>query len=180
MKKLIVVLLILTLCFSVLILTGCKKNDEKVETWKVTFLDWDDSVIQVSEVGFGGKPIAPKNLKKPDDDSASFTFIGWDDLRTDEVETLSELPEINEDVSFKAVYKSTKVYYVHFIVDGEEYVKYNPKENYIVPEPEKEGYKFEGWYADEDFQTSVNAHFTYFRYISQDVYLYAKFSEDVE
>ena len=176
MKKFIVVLLILTLCFSVLIMTGCNKKEEKLETCKVTFVDWDDAVIQVSEVVLGEKPQAPKNLKKPDNDSAAFEFSGWDDLSTDEIETLSEFPEVTKDVSYKAVYRSKTVFFVRFFVDGNEYVKYRAGESYIIPEPEKEGYKFEGWYADETFQTKADPHCSKFVHIKKDEYFYAKFS----
>lgn len=176
MKKFIVVLLILTLCFSAMILAGCNKKEEKVETCKVTFLDWDGSVIQVTEVVLGEITQAPKNLRKPDDDDATFTFLGWDDLTTEEIETFSEIPEVTKNVSYQAVYESSKVFFIHFMIDGEEYVKFKSGDNYVVPTPEREGFVFEGWYADETLNTKADPQCSNYRHIKKDEYFHAKFT----
>lgn len=175
MKKFITILLILTIVISALILTGCSEKGDNTEKITVTFLDWDGTIIQICEIVSGKKPQMPQNLTRADDETESFSFVGWDDESTAEVELLTELEDVSGNMTLKAVYKSSKIYFVHFIVDGEEYLKYKAGDVFTPPVPEKEGYKFIAWCKEETLNTKKEVHYTFFRYITEDEYLYAKF-----
>lgn len=176
MKKIIIILLILTLLISAFVLTGCSNSNDNTEKCKVTFLDWDGTIIQIAEIALGRNPQMPLEPKRNDEDDEQFTFVGWDDESTEEIETLTSITNVEENKTLRAVYKSSKFYRVYFIVDGEVYLSYKAGEIFNSPVPEKEGYTFVGWYADEDYKSAIEIHFSFFRYLIEDEYLYAKFT----
>lgn len=97
--------------------------------------------------------------QKPEDERYRYTFLGWDNLATTVVETMTKEETIkgvmNGNRNYMAVYKKNpQTYQVHF-ENGEKVphgttgilATYQSKmENIIVPQ--KEGYIFAGYYAD--------------------------------
>lgn len=179
MKKFVIILMILILALSCVILSGCNNNKtDNTETCKITFLDWDGSIIHICEISVGRNPQLPLNLKRDDEGKTSYTFVGWDNEDTSEVETLTTITDVQADMTFRAVYKSSKVFSLYFMVDGEVLTSYKSGTIFAAPEPEKEGYVFEGWYKTEDFKTRVEVHYSRYRFLTEDQYLYAKFRKD--
>ena len=97
--------------------------------------------------------------QKPEDERYSYTFLGWDNLATTPIETMTKEETIkgtmNGNRNFNAVYgKNPQTYVLHFENDekvphGTQSIlaTYDSKmEDIIVPK--KEGYIFAGYYAD--------------------------------
>lgn len=97
--------------------------------------------------------------QKPEDERYRYTFLGWDNLSTTVVETMTKEETIkgvmNGNRNYVAVYKKNpQTYQVHF--ENDEKVPHgttsilatyqSKMENIIVPQ--KEGYIFAGYYAD--------------------------------
>ena len=96
---------------------------------------------------------------KKEDERYSYTFLGWDNLATSQVETMPKEETIkgiiNGNRNFSAVYqKNPQTYVLHF--ENEEKVPhgtksisatYNSKMDEILV-PQKEGYIFAGYYMD--------------------------------
>ena len=129
--------LLLTLCFSMLIFTGCK--DVK---YKVTFIVGNEFYTEVSAIS--GKPIdMPEEPTK-----IGYTFDGWfmnNELQTD---TFSNLVT-NKDIVVYAKF-TPKSYNVTLNANGgncditEIDVVYD--DEFTLPTPTKEKYNFIGWY----------------------------------
>lgn len=175
MKKCVIFLMILILALSCVILSGCNNKTNNTEKCQVTFLDWDGSIIHICEISVGRNPQLPINLKREDKDKITYTFVGWDNEDTSEVETLTTITDVQGDMTFRAVYESSNVYSLYFMVDGEVLASYKSGVIFVAPVPEKEGYIFEGWFKDETYKTRVEVHYSRYRSLTEDQYLYAKF-----
>ncbi len=105
----------------------------KINTYTVTFVNYDGSVISTETVEYGNAAIAPENPTRE-----GYTFIGWD----------KDFSNITADTTVTAQYK-INTYSVTFVdYDGSvistKTVEYG--ENAQVPaNPTREGYTFIGW-----------------------------------
>ncbi|MCL1874885.1 MAG: InlB B-repeat-containing protein [Synergistaceae bacterium] len=125
-------------------------NAATVETFIVTFIDWDGSVIDEQTVELGSGATAPADPVRK-----GFTFAGWD----------ADFSNVTDDLFVTAQYK-INTYTVIFMSDG---VEFNSQivehgSSAVDPgEPVKTGHTFTGW--DKDFSEITN-----------DLTVYAQFS----
>ena len=139
-----------------------------IKTYDVRFYSSNlTSLGGLQKIKHGQNAIAP-NVEKE-----GYTFLGWKNLNTNEIESTEN---ITANCSFIATY-SRNVYTVTFMEEDTvlhttqiEYDRGFPSYNY-----EKEGYKFDGWYLDEELTTKYYASSIY-----QDTTLYAKWIQIVE
>lgn len=79
---------------------GSQQNTEK-ETYTVTFMDYDETVLKTEEVESGKSATAPEDPKRE-----HFTFTGWD----------KSFKKVTADLIVKATYTTTKtVIYTDFV-----------------------------------------------------------------
>lgn len=112
--------------------------------YKITFKDWDGSILQSKDWEYGTTPSCP-DPKRTGDAQYSYTFAGWD----------NELVAVTEAATYQAQYnRSTKTYTIIF-KNGDTELQRSDVKYGIVPEyngtmPVKTGdaqysYEFKGW-----------------------------------
>ena len=116
-----------------------------LNTYTVTFIDFDGTVLGTDTVGFGGDAAAPA-----DPEREGYNFTGWD----------TDFTNVTADLTVQALYEQI-TFTVTFIdfdgtVLGAETVAYGGDAT-APAEPEREGYGFTGW--DTDF-TNVTGDLT--------------------
>ena len=111
-----------------------------MQTYTVTFLDWDETILKEETVDWGGKVTAPADPTRE-----GWTFTGWD---------TNEYIEVYDNITVRAQYEQNAVVHTLSFVDwnGELIieVKVVDGDNPFVPEnPTREGYTFIGWLSSE-------------------------------
>ena len=107
-----------------------------VNTYTVTFLDWDDTVLKTEQVEHGNDATAPVDPTRE-----GYTFTGWS----------SPLTNITADLNVYAQYEENKVYFTVTYFDwnmtilGSEQVEEGQDAKGLETDPEREGYTFTGW-----------------------------------
>ena len=106
----------------------------KVNSYQITFLDYDESIIQESKLNYGDKFIMPEDPVRK-----GYNFIGWD----------KELKTVKEELVINALY-DINIYDINYNLNGgtlnDAPPNYNVEsEDIIIPSPTKEGYTFIGW-----------------------------------
>lgn len=169
MKKIIMLTVIITI-FTLIAgcMVACQENEVGIEYVTVTFCDYDGRIIQVNRVVKGSTPVPPMNPTRPSKNGIEYKFTNWD----------VDFTEPEEDITVTAVYKSNRRVQIYFLVDGEIYKTFSSGESFSEPIPEKNGYRFDGWYEDENFTEKAYVNWLYYSYLSEDKYLYAKFVEE--
>ncbi|MBQ9949937.1 MAG: InlB B-repeat-containing protein, partial [Clostridia bacterium] len=105
-----------------------------INTYTVTFIDHDGTVIATQEVEHGGDAEAPENPTRE-----GYTFTGWD----------KDFTSVTEDMTVTAQY-TVNVYTLSYYVDGELYEEVEYAYGAAITpiaEPTREGYTFSGWSA---------------------------------
>ncbi|HHW31855.1 MAG TPA: hypothetical protein GXX20_09325, partial [Clostridiaceae bacterium] len=109
----------------------------EINKYTVTFVNWDDTVLETQEVEYGKGATAPTAPERE-----GYTFKGWD----------TDFSRVTGNITVKAIYEANKLS-VYFNsmggsrVDPITEIDYGSK----VPEPNpptREGYDFAGWYKD--------------------------------
>ena len=120
-------------------------DEEIIPTFTVTFVDYDDSVIDTQVVEQGEDAVAPADPVRE-----GYEFIGWD----------TDFTNVTEDLTVKALYE-IKTYTVEFVDwDGTEIeiqIVEHGSDAVAPADPVREGYDFIGW--DTDF-TNVTGDLT--------------------
>ena len=109
--------------------------DYSRDQYQVTFVDWDDSIIEELTIVYEEEVIAPANPSRPYHD-----FVGWD----------QEFDDVAEDMTIKAVYKPY-TYIVKFFGPNNELLheeEVNHGESALGFDGQVEGYKFISWDTD--------------------------------
>ena len=111
----------------------------KVNSYQITFLDYDKSIIQQSKLDYDSEFIIPEDpIRK------GYTFIGWD----------KELSTVKEELDITALYDINS-YDISYLLNGgtldEAPPNYNVEsEDIIIPSPKKIGYSFIGWTSSDN------------------------------
>ncbi len=105
-----------------------------INSYKITFLDYNESIIKEDIINYGEKIIKPENPIRD-----GYTFIGWD----------NEVDVVKEEVKITALYDIND-YNISYNLNGGKLenapVNYNVEnEEIVIPSPEKLGYTFIGW-----------------------------------
>ncbi|MBQ9814660.1 MAG: InlB B-repeat-containing protein, partial [Lachnospiraceae bacterium] len=114
---------------------------EKVREYTIKFVNYDDSLLQSSEVAFGETPVYTGDTPvKAATAEYTYTFAGW----------TPDITEVNGEATYKAVFtESANVYsLVFYLTEGDPY--YETELAYgapiVVPEnPTMDGRTFLGW-----------------------------------
>lgn len=123
-----------------LFLTSC---EESLNTFKVTFVDFDNTVLKTQEVQKGSNANAPKEPTR-----IGYTFEKWD----------KDFTNVKRDITVLAVYKPN-IYEVKFVENGGSEVDDiniefdKPLELAI---PTKKGYNFAGWFKESNLINRFN------------------------
>ncbi len=135
---------------------------QTVNTYKVTWVNDDDTVLNEEEVEYGKKPSYSGETPKKEAEGKTYTFTGWDPAITDET-------VVTEDVTYKAVYEEkTNKYTIYWqtwdntILEKQE-VEYGAIPSYsgATPSRPQSGwytYTFTGWAPEI---VAVNGEATY-------------------
>lgn len=112
-----------------------------VNSYNISFVDYDDSIIQEDKYDFSEQIVFPEVPKRE-----GYTFIGWDNT--------SDI--VISDLSIKALY-DLNAYKINYNLNGgnldDAPSKYNiEEEDLLLPYPKKIGYDFIGWtdHAEEN------------------------------
>ena len=139
--------------------------------FKVTFVDWDGTVIKTEVVEPGGSATAPNvSLSRPADDGYTYVWTGWD----------MDFTNVIAPLRVTAVYKATpKMYTVTFknwngAVLKTESVAYGTAAT-PPKDPTRTGYIFTGWDGDIWYITG-NTTFTA-QYADNGVYIMGDFND---
>ena len=131
-------------------------------TFTVRFVDYNQNLIDEQIVNYLESAVAPQNPTR-----VGYNFIGWDLTFTDVV----------NDLTITAQYEVLS--YVATCYDGTEsigQITADYGQAFAVPEtPSKDGFSFDGWYADSEWTVKYDFTLT----ATQNVSLYAKFDEIV-
>ena len=139
--------------------------------YKVTFVNYDDSIIEENYFEYGTTPECSITPTKQGDKRYEFSFDEWD----------NELSKVTGDTVYKAKFtEKDKMYSIKFYVDGEIYYSdYSLRhlDDIVAPtNPTKESnaqytYEFDGWYDKDGNKV------TEFGEIDDDVCYYGYFKQ---
>ena len=117
----------------------------QIKFYKITFLDYDKSIIQQDKLEYNSKIILPENpIRK------GYTFKNWD----------KELSTVKENLTINALYDIDS-YDISYKLNGgtldEAPTNYNVEsEDIIIPSPKKDGYSFIGWTTPDNKEPKMN------------------------
>ena len=117
----------------------------QIKFYKITFLDYDKSIIQQDKLEYNSKIILPENpIRK------GYTFKNWD----------KELSTVKENLTINALYDIDS-YDISYKLNGgtldEAPTNYNVEsEDIIIPSPKKVGYSFIGWTTPDNKEPKMN------------------------
>ena len=166
-KKLIFLLLIFTI---VLTLTSCDDLLSKIPG----IHDYLPGMGTYT-VSYSGADVSPEEVKggytatRPEDPTkVGYTFVGWYDVDL-AVEWNFETDKVTKDTTLYAKWEQNEYDVIFDVENYHQWIKYGnlPK---VPNDPIKEGYVFDGWYADKD----LTVPFDFKNPITQDTYVYAK------
>lgn len=114
-----------------------------INTYTVTWKNWDGTVIKTDEVEYGRTPsYSGQTPTKEGTNSEIFDFIGWDKPQT----------SVKGDQTYVAVFNDVQIYQVKYNLDGGsasgiENTFKRVNESYYLTNviPTKSGYRFLGW-----------------------------------
>lgn len=126
------------------ILCGYDKNANA--SYKVTFNSNGGSDVSSLEVKRNFVITKPSNPKKE-----GYTFDGWYSDSSLEEEWNFETDKVKKNITLYAKWSFVEKTYTAYVGVNSDYVKETKttKNGRVIYEPEKEGYKFMGWYSDE-------------------------------
>ena len=117
----------------------------QIKFYKITFLDYDKSIIQQDKLEYNSKIILPENpIRK------GYTFKNWD----------KELSTVKENLTINALYDIDS-YDISYKLNGgtldEAPTNYNVEsEDIIIPSPKKDGYSFIGWTTSDNKEPKID------------------------
>ncbi len=116
---------------------------QSVNSYTVTFKDWDGTVLSEQVVEYGYSAVAPEAPTREGDEHRTYTFKAWD----------AEFTSITGDLTVTAQYDVVYTKYTVTFKDFDGTVLSTQQVDYskaaTAPEdPEREGYLFTGWDAD--------------------------------
>ena len=120
--------------------------DASINSYTVTFVDYDGHTLKTETVEYGKKPTAPADPTRPADVQYTYMFAGWDD----------EIVDVTEDATYTATYsKTTNKYLVRFVNENgdvlqQSEIEYGQTPVYTGTTPVKTGdaqysYTFKEW-----------------------------------
>lgn len=117
----------------------------KIKFYKITFLDYDKSIIQQDKLEYNSKIILPENPTRK-----GYTFKNWD----------KELSTVKENLTINALYDIDS-YDISYKLNGgtldEAPTNYNiESEDIIIPSPKKVGYSFIGWTTPDNKEPKID------------------------
>ena len=117
-------------------------------SYKVTWLDEDGSLLREDTVKYGEMPEYGENPTKEATDEYTYTFDKW----------TPELEAVTKDATYQATYtKEANSYTLTYDLDGGEWTEatnefpyeYKATVEVVKTVPTREGYKFSGWRSEE-------------------------------
>ena len=117
-------------------------------SYKVTWLDEDGSLLREDTVKYGEMPEYGENPTKAATDEYTYTFDKW----------TPELEAVTKDATYQATYtKEANTYTLTYDLDGGEWTEatnefpyeYKATVEVVKTVPTREGYKFSGWRSEE-------------------------------
>ena len=117
----------------------------EIKFYKITFLDYDKSIIQQDKLEYNSKIILPENPTRK-----GYTFKNWD----------KELSTVKENLTINALYDIDS-YDISYKLNGgtldEAPTNYNiESEDIIIPSPKKDGYSFIGWTTSDNKEPKID------------------------
>ena len=117
----------------------------EIKFYKITFLDYDKSIIQQDKLEYNSKIILPENPTRK-----GYTFKNWD----------KELSTVKENLTINALYDIDS-YDISYKLNGgtldEAPTNYNiESEDIIIPSPKKVGYSFIGWTTPDNKEPKID------------------------
>lgn len=137
MRKIVsVIVLIVSVC----LISSCINATPSIKFYTVTFKDYDGSILKNEIVEEGYKATSPQDPIR-----YGYNFIGWD----------NDYTNIKKDLYIYATYETIK-YNIKYEVNEGTMSKDTPsiytiEDNIILNNPFKEGYTFDGWYDNPEF-----------------------------
>ena len=121
------------------------------DLFTITFVNYNDSVIETKQFPYGAMPSCSVTPTKPADSKKEYVFAGWQ----------PQLAPVTGDATYKAVYtEKIAAYTVTFYDWNYEEIdvqKVKPGEAAVIPEdPTRKGYEFTGWKMDTDGATMAD------------------------
>lgn len=116
-----------------------------IKFYKITFLNYDKSIIQQDKLEYNSKIILPENPTRK-----GYTFKNWD----------KELSTVKENLTINALYDIDS-YDISYKLNGgtldEAPTNYNVEsEDIIIPSPKKNGYSFIGWTTSDNKEPKID------------------------
>ena len=116
-----------------------------IKFYKITFLNYDKSIIQQDKLEYNSKIILPENPTRK-----GYTFKNWD----------KELSTVKENLTINALYDIDS-YDISYKLNGgtldEAPTNYNVEsEDIIIPSPKKVGYSFIGWTTSDNKEPKID------------------------
>ncbi len=135
--------------------TSVGPDTPEKKSYVVSFVNWDDTVLQTGELEEGTTPAYEGEIPaKAEDDSATYVFAGWD----------KEISAVTEAVEYKATFTATyKEFSVKFF-DGDTVIAgkndYHYGDAIVAPNAEKVDtaqydYTFKGWKLEGTEDTAL-------------------------
>lgn len=183
MKKKIMMSILLIMLF---VLVGCTSVHKHTFVDGVCSCGHEQKTFVVVFDTIGGNEISNLNVlegekvsKPTDPTKVGYKFLGWflDDNEWDFANDV-----IEKDITLTAKWESSSSYSITYnlnggVIKGEYQTSYFDNEGYILPVPTKEGYTFDGWYLDEQFESSRIMKISIAT--GRDIEVYAKWKEEV-
>ena len=121
------------------------------DLFTITFVNYNDSVIESKQFPYGAMPSCSVTPTKPADSKKEYVFAGWQ----------PQLAPVTGDATYKAVFSEKIAAYTVTFYDWNyeeiDVQKVKPGEAAVMPEdPTRKGYEFTGWKMDTDGATMAD------------------------
>ncbi len=172
-EKYIAIVLVCFVIATTFSFVACKKEEEVDNTvyYEVTFLDWDERIIQITKCKEGSSPLLPPIPTRDEDEDYTYIFSHWS----------KNLESVTEDMTVVAIYEATYIPKIFWMLDGEVYTKGLRYEFKYLPEVvDEDGYSHVVWYTEEEGGYKVTGFVLGGLSMDEDVFFYGRWEDIVE
>lgn len=146
--------------------------DSTPRKYKITWQNYDDSILKEEEVAYGTVPqYNGETPKKPSTLLTDFAFVGWDRTIT-QVNGPAIYKANFSEVNYEPVYLSYQINKTNHDVTNDNPTAIRKGDTLSLVNATAKGYDFEGWYLDDEYDVKIESNLSH---LDHNLTVYGKF-----